>query len=106
MKVLVRVVGTLLLVGLILTRVNLGQIMDSFATLRPAYWVAAFLLLFFYAGVELPALESPRYRSWVWRDILRIPQVLFYWDVFQPCLAYFGGWRCGSGLVSGLQDER
>ena len=47
MKVLVRVLGTLLLVGLILTRVNLGQIMDSFATLRPAYWVAAFLLLFF-----------------------------------------------------------
>jgi hypothetical protein len=47
MKVLVRVVGTLLLVGLILTRVNLGQIMDSFATLRPTYWVAAFLLLFF-----------------------------------------------------------
>ena len=47
MKVLVRVVGTLLLLGLILTRVNLGQIMDSFATLRPMYWVAAFLLLFF-----------------------------------------------------------
>lgn len=47
MKVLVRVVGTLLLLGLILTRVNLGQIMDSFATLRPMYWVSAFLLLFF-----------------------------------------------------------
>jgi len=45
MKVLIRVFGTLVLVYLILTRINFAQLMESFLTLRPAYWVAAFILL-------------------------------------------------------------
>lgn len=45
MKVLVRVLGTLVLVYLILTRINFAHLMESFATLRPAYWMAAFILL-------------------------------------------------------------
>lgn len=57
MKVAVRVLGTLVLLILIYSRVNFTRLMETFSNLNPWYWVAAFALLVF-----TQVLSSQRWR--------------------------------------------
>ena len=57
MKVLVRVIGTVLLLWLIFSRVNFSHLLNSFSSMNPLYWLGAFGLLVF-----TQVLSSQRWR--------------------------------------------